>query len=140
MAPAADTCTTNPPAVLYAAKSTEDVHGSIPTQLDHGRALAEREGLDVVDTFFDKAASAYKGDRGPELERACARAERIAAEHGECALIVIYSTIETRPRTRADARLSRRSGSVAWPALVVRACSFAGAHSKRALSTGARPR
>ena len=32
------------PAVLYAAKSTEDTRGSIPTQLDDGRDMAEREG------------------------------------------------------------------------------------------------
>ena len=31
------------PAILYAAKSTEDIHGSIPTQLEDGRKLAERE-------------------------------------------------------------------------------------------------
>ncbi len=31
-------------AVIYAAKSTEDKHGSIPTQLEDCRALAERHG------------------------------------------------------------------------------------------------
>ena len=54
-------------AVLYAAKSTEDKRGSIPTQLDDGRKLAEAEGLEVVAEYSDEAASAYSGDRGPEL-------------------------------------------------------------------------
>ncbi len=37
------------PAVIYAAKSTEDKHGSIPTQIEDCRALAAREGWEVVD-------------------------------------------------------------------------------------------
>lgn len=32
------------PVVVYASKSTEDVHGSTPTQLQDGHALAQREG------------------------------------------------------------------------------------------------
>ena len=67
------------PAILYAAKSTEDVHGSIPTQLDDGRQLAEREELEVVGKYFDESASAYKGNRGPELAAAIEHAERIGA-------------------------------------------------------------
>jgi site-specific DNA recombinase len=67
------------PAILYAAKSTEDKHGSIPTQLDDGRALAEQEGLEVVAAYKDKNASAYKGNRGPELAAALEHAERIGA-------------------------------------------------------------
>ena len=35
-------------AVIYAAKSTEDTHGSIPTQLEDGRALAKGQGWEVV--------------------------------------------------------------------------------------------
>jgi hypothetical protein len=35
-------------AILYAAKSTEDRRGSIPTQLADCRAAAEAEGRDVV--------------------------------------------------------------------------------------------
>jgi site-specific DNA recombinase len=67
------------PAILYAAKSTEDIHGSIPTQLEDGRKLAEREGLEVVGEYFDEAASAYNGDRGPELAAALEHAQRIGA-------------------------------------------------------------
>ena len=66
-------------AVLYAAKSTEDIHGSIPTQLEDGRKLAEREGLKVVGEYADEAASAYNGDRGPELAAALEHAQRIGA-------------------------------------------------------------
>jgi len=65
------------PAVIYAAKSTADTHGSIPTQLADGRALAEREGLYVVDEYSDEAASAYRGNRGDGLARAMTHAERI---------------------------------------------------------------
>jgi DNA invertase Pin-like site-specific DNA recombinase len=73
-------------AIVYAAKSTEDVHGSIPTQLDDCRAIAEREGLEVVGEYSDEAFSAYRGNRGPGLERAMAEAERLGA-----ALIVQHS-------------------------------------------------
>jgi site-specific DNA recombinase len=66
-----------PEAVAYAAKSTADEHGSIPTQLADCRALAEREGLKVVETYQDESASAYSGDRGQGLAEALAHAERI---------------------------------------------------------------
>ncbi len=55
------------PAVVYAAKSTEDKHGSIPDQLADGRNLAAARGFDVVAEYQDEAASAYHGDRGPGL-------------------------------------------------------------------------
>ena len=74
------------PAVIYAAKSTEDRHGSIATQLADGRTLAERDGLAVVGEYSDEAASAFKGNRGPNLARALAHAERLGA-----ALIVQHS-------------------------------------------------
>src|SRR4051794_21758620 len=74
-------------AVIYAAKSTEDTHGSIPTQLADCRALAEREGWEVVGEFSDEAFSAWKGNRGPDLERAKALAVRTAAERGRCVLV-----------------------------------------------------
>ena len=65
------------PAVLYAAKSTVDKKGSNATQLADGRALAEREGLEVVAEYADEDASAYHGNRGPELAAALDHAERI---------------------------------------------------------------
>jgi DNA invertase Pin-like site-specific DNA recombinase len=90
------------PAVAYAAKSTEDKHGSIPTQLADCRKLAEtwtqlaerdetKVGLEVVAEFSDEAQSAYHGDRGPGLAAALAECERLAAEHATCALIVQHS-------------------------------------------------
>jgi DNA invertase Pin-like site-specific DNA recombinase len=74
-------------AVIYAAKSTEDKHGSIPTQLEDCCALAEREGWTVLDEFVDEAFSAYSGNRGPGLEQAKALAASTAAEHGTCILV-----------------------------------------------------
>ena len=59
-----------PEAVAYAAKSTADEHGSIPTQLADCRPLAEREGFEVLYEYQDESASAYSGDRGPGLAAA----------------------------------------------------------------------
>jgi DNA invertase Pin-like site-specific DNA recombinase len=67
-------------AILYAAKSTEDKRGSIPTQLADGRAFAQREGLSVVGEYADEAASAWSGDRGPQLAAALDHAGRIGAQ------------------------------------------------------------
>ncbi len=64
-------------AVLYAAKSTVDKKGSNATQLADGYALAESEGIEVVETYADEDASAYSGNRGPELAAALDHAERI---------------------------------------------------------------
>jgi hypothetical protein len=73
--------------VVYAAKSTEDKHGSIPTQLEDCRRRAEREGWQVVAEFRDEAFSACSGNRGPGLERAKALAAAPAAKSGRCILI-----------------------------------------------------
>src|SRR5262245_21801249 len=48
-------------AVIYAAKSTEDVHGSLPDQLRDCRIRAEREGWEVVGEEKDEKFSAYHG-------------------------------------------------------------------------------
>jgi DNA invertase Pin-like site-specific DNA recombinase len=80
------------PAILYAAKSTEDVRGSIPDQLADTRKLAGERGLDVVDEFKDEAASAFHGNRGEGLAKAMAACERLSAEHGECWLLVQHSS------------------------------------------------
>ncbi|HEY4098375.1 MAG TPA: YraN family protein [Baekduia sp.] len=78
-------------AVLYAAKSTDDVHGSIPTQLADGRALALRHAWTVVAEHSDNAKSAYSGNRGEGLADAKAEAERLAAQHGTCHLVVQHT-------------------------------------------------
>lgn len=79
------------PAVLYAAKSTEDKAGSIATQMSDCEAMAQREGWAVVGRYHDENASAYHGSRGPELARAREHAERLAVEHGQCALVVQHT-------------------------------------------------
>src|SRR4051812_18777182 len=74
-------------AVIYAAKSTEDKHGSIPTQLDDCRAMAKREGWEIVAEFTDEGFSAYSGNRGPGL----VRARQMAAGHAPAILVVQHS-------------------------------------------------
>lgn len=78
-------------AILYAAKSTEDKHGSIPDQLVKTRRLCEREGWSIRGEFKDEGFSAYSGNRGPGLEQAKAEAITLAAEHGQCLLIALHS-------------------------------------------------
>ena len=104
---------TLPAAVVYAAKSTEDKHGSIPTQLEDCRARAAREGWSVVAEYQDEAMSAYSGDRGPDLARAMAKCEQLAVEHGTCALIVQHSD----RLARGDGKTARHLVEVALWAL-----------------------
>jgi DNA invertase Pin-like site-specific DNA recombinase len=79
------------PAVLYAAKSTEDRHGSIPDQLTRTGALATAKGWLVRDRFSDEGFSAYSRNRGPGLQQAKARAVELAARHGVCHLVALHS-------------------------------------------------
>jgi DNA invertase Pin-like site-specific DNA recombinase len=76
------------PAVIYAAKSTEDRKGSIDTQLEDCRALATQAGAHVIGEYKDDGFSAYKGNRGPDLERAKSRAAE-AANSASAALLVV---------------------------------------------------
>src|SRR5262249_35550079 len=76
---------------IYAAKSTDDRHGSIPTQLADCRAMAEREGWEVVGEHHDEGKSAFTGNRGPGLAAAKAQALEGASERGECVLVVQHS-------------------------------------------------
>ena len=69
-----------PPAILYAAKSTKDEKGSIPTQLKDAGAFAQSQGRAIVGSFADEKKSAYHGNRGPELEAALDLAEELGAE------------------------------------------------------------
>ncbi len=89
-------------AVLYAAKSSEDPRGSIPTQLADCRSAAEREHREVVAEFADEARSAFKGNRGPGLEDAKTAAMAAAQRHGQAELWVQHSD-----------RLARGDGLVA---------------------------
>jgi DNA invertase Pin-like site-specific DNA recombinase len=94
---------TNIQAVVYAAKSTEDTHGSIATQIEDGHRLASVKGYTVAATYQDEAASAFHGNRGPGLTQAMSDCERLAAEHGSCALIVQHSD----RLARGDAKQAR---------------------------------
>lgn len=78
-------------AVVYAAKSTEDKHGSIPTQLEDCRKMAEREGWEIAGEFSDEGFSAYSGNRGPGLEEAKALAVQRASEYGEAVLVAQHT-------------------------------------------------
>ena len=84
------------PAVIYAAKSTEDKHGSIPTQLADCRTMAEREGWTIVGEFSDEAfrrTTVTEAQGSPPLRSGPSR----------------------RPRTRASAFSSPRR-AIASPA------------------------
>jgi DNA invertase Pin-like site-specific DNA recombinase len=76
------------PAVIYAAKSTEDRHGSIPTQLDDCRSMAAREEWVVVAEYTDEGFSAYRGNRGPGLAAARRNAAAAAGRYGTPAMLV----------------------------------------------------
>jgi DNA invertase Pin-like site-specific DNA recombinase len=90
------------PAVIYAAKSTDDPRGSIHTQTADCERLCAGDGLTVAGTYSDEAKSAYHGSRGPGLVQAREHAEALAAEHGTCAIVVQHTD-----------RLARGDGVVA---------------------------
>jgi DNA invertase Pin-like site-specific DNA recombinase len=81
------------PAVIYAAKSTEDKHGSIPAQITDCREGIEREGgrFLYAEPLSDENKSAYSGNRGPGLAEAKRLAVEAATEHGEAELWVQHS-------------------------------------------------
>jgi DNA invertase Pin-like site-specific DNA recombinase len=76
------------PAVLYAAKSTQDKHKSIPKQLEDGRRKAAEENWEVIGEFRDEGFSAYSGNRGPGLKAATELAEAAALERGSTCMLV----------------------------------------------------
>ena len=81
-------------AVIYAAKSSEDRHGSIPTQLEDCRTMADKEGWTVIAEFSDEAFSAYSGNRGPGLAQA--RLTRLRARTVRAGLPTLRSLSEGR--------------------------------------------
>jgi hypothetical protein len=95
--------------IVYAAKSSEDRHGSIPTQLEDGRAMCEREGWEIIGEFSDEGFSAYSGNRGPELERAFAAADAAAAANGQVIAFVVHTLIAS-----AVARASSQMTPMRW--------------------------
>ena len=77
--------------VIYAAKSSADERGSIPTQIADCRAWADREGWTIAAVYEDEAESAYTSSRGDGLKRAKEHAAALAAEHGS-ALVMVQHT------------------------------------------------
>jgi DNA invertase Pin-like site-specific DNA recombinase len=81
------------PAVLYAAKSTQDKHASIPKQLADGRKKCDEEDWEIIGgpgigEFKDEKFSAFTGNRGPDLKAAMVAAERAAEETGQICMLV----------------------------------------------------
>lgn len=91
-------------AIIYAAKSTTDQHGSIPTQLEDGRRMAAREGWEAAGEYADEAASAYHGDRGPQLAAAMEHVAKIAP-----AVLVVQHSDRL---ARGDGRSARHLGEL----------------------------
>ena len=102
------------PCVIYAAKSTEDLRGSIPGQLSDCRDALARAGERIVaGEYSDEACSAYLGDRGPGLVDALAHAEELAREHGTAELWAQHSD----RLARGDGRSARHAVEIALWAL-----------------------
>lgn len=100
--------------VSYAAKSTEDIRGSIPDQLRDCREMIDRAGDRLlVAEHADEACSAYLGDRGPELVEAMHQAEVLAREHGTAELWAQHSD----RLARGDGRSARHAVEIALWAL-----------------------
>jgi hypothetical protein len=71
------------PVVIYGAKSTDDVRGSIPTQLQDCRdAIGKLGERRVVGEFKDEAVSAFNSSRGRGLEDALRCAAEAAGRFG----------------------------------------------------------
>jgi hypothetical protein len=100
--------------ILYAAKSTEDRHGSIPGQIQDCRdAIDHASDRILTGEYFDEACSAYTGNRGPELVNAMRHAEELAREHGIAELWAQHSD----RLARGDGRTARHAVEIALWAL-----------------------
>jgi len=100
--------------VLYAAKSTEDLRGSIPGQLRDCRETVARATDRIISgEYSDEACSAYNGDRGPGLVDALRHAEELARLHGTAELWAQHSD----RLARGDGRTARHAVEIALWAL-----------------------
>jgi DNA invertase Pin-like site-specific DNA recombinase len=100
--------------VTYAAKSTQDLRGSIPAQLlDCQEALDRAGDRLLVAEYSDEAASAFHGDRGPGLADAMHQAELLAREHPTVELWAQHSD----RLARGDGRTARHAVEIALWAL-----------------------
>jgi site-specific DNA recombinase len=100
-------------AILYAAKSTKDKRGSIPTQLEDCRAMAAGNGWEIVGEYADEDESGWSGDRGPQLAAAIAHAERLRHDAHGVVLVVQHSD----RLARGDGRIARHLGELYFWAL-----------------------
>ncbi len=102
--------------MIYSAKSTEDVRGSLVTQVNDCReaiiALGARE---VVAEYADEAISGFSRSRGPALSAALDQVEALAAEHAGAELWVQHSD----RLARGDGRRARHLVEIALWALKV---------------------
>ena len=87
------------PDIIYAAKSTEDKHGSIPDQLVRTHAAAEAEGRQVIAEFSDEGFSAFKGNRGEGLAQARDLAEKEGASR-KFGSQVLHLVLKRWPKTK----------------------------------------
>lgn len=102
------------PCILYAAKSSEDIKGSLITQLEDCRRAVMRLGeRQIVAEYADEAASGFTQSRGPRLTAALAEAESLAFEHGTAELWVQHSD----RLARGDGRTARHLVEIALWAL-----------------------
>ncbi len=100
--------------VVYAAKSTEDRHGSIDGQLQESKELiAADPARRLVAEYTDEAVSGYTRDRGPGLAAALAHTEHLAAEYGTAELWAQHSD----RLARGDGRTARHTVEIALWAL-----------------------
>jgi DNA invertase Pin-like site-specific DNA recombinase len=78
--------------VIYAAKSTEDLRGSLPDQLQECRTAIESGGTRHIHAeYADEAVSAFSQDRGQGLADAMQHVEDLAQEFGTAELWAQHS-------------------------------------------------
>ena len=100
--------------IIYGAKSTEDIRGSLVTQLNDCReAIAREGGRAVVAEYRDEAVSAYRQNRGAGLDAAMRRAAALAEAGVSVELWVQHSD----RLARGDGRAARHLVEVALWAL-----------------------
>jgi DNA invertase Pin-like site-specific DNA recombinase len=102
------------PCVIYSAKSTEDVRGSLATQMTDCRdAASAAGGREIVAEYHDEAVSGFNRSRGPGLSAALAQVQALAHEHGSAELWTQHSD----RLARGDGRSARHLVEIALWAL-----------------------
>jgi hypothetical protein len=100
--------------VIYSAKSSEDLRGSLVTQVEDCReTILLESGREIVGEYVHEAVSGFTRSRGPGLSRALAQAQALAGEHGGAELWVQHSD----RLTRGDGRTARHLVKIALWAL-----------------------